>query len=124
MYINCAGGKITIGKTVYEADQNSVEPAKFAPSKENWGTSNTGYFWDRNLTTDEYTANNVSILRVNNSELYTSARLCPLSLTYYGRCLANGNYTITLHFAEIILRDNRSFQSLGKRIFDVYIQVN
>ncbi|KAM7524922.1 hypothetical protein LguiA_014824 [Lonicera macranthoides] len=122
LYINCAGGETTIGKTVYEADQNSDGPAKFVPSNENWGTSNTGHFWDRNLTADEYTAKNVSILRVNNSELYTSARLSPLSLTYYGRCLANGNYTVTLHFAEIMLRDNQSFQSLGRRIFDVYIQ--
>ena len=125
MYINCAGGETKIGKTVYEADQNSAGPAKFVlNSNENWGTSSTGYFWDRNVTTDEYTANNVSILRVNNPELYTSARLSPLSLTYYGRCLANGNYTVTLHFAEIIFRDNQSFQSLGRRIFDVYIQVN
>ncbi|KAM7530501.1 hypothetical protein LguiB_033911 [Lonicera macranthoides] len=122
LYINCAGGETTIGKTVYEGDQNSDGPAKFVPSNENWGTSNTGHFWDRNVTADEYTANNVSILRVNNPELYTSARLFPLSLTYYGRCLANGNYTVTLHFAEIMLRDNQSFQSLGRRIFDVYIQ--
>ncbi|KAM7530502.1 hypothetical protein LguiB_033912 [Lonicera macranthoides] len=122
LYINCAGVETTIGKTVYEADQNSDGPAKFVSSNENWGTSNTGHFCDRNVTADVYTANNVSILRVNNPELYTSARLSPLSLTYYGRCLANGNYTVTLHFAEIILRDNQSFQSLGRRIFDVYIQ--
>uniref|UniRef100_A0A2N9F1J4 non-specific serine/threonine protein kinase n=1 Tax=Fagus sylvatica TaxID=28930 RepID=A0A2N9F1J4_FAGSY len=59
---------------------------------------------------------------MNNSELYTSARLSPLSLTYYARCLANGNYTVKLYFAEIVFRDNRSFYSLGRRIFDVYIQ--
>ncbi|KAJ6298990.1 hypothetical protein OIU76_020041 [Salix suchowensis] len=28
----------------------------------------------------------------------------------------------SLHFAEIVMRDNRSFYSLGRRIFDVYIQ--
>uniref|UniRef100_A0A2N9GZA8 non-specific serine/threonine protein kinase n=1 Tax=Fagus sylvatica TaxID=28930 RepID=A0A2N9GZA8_FAGSY len=50
------------------------------------------------------------------------ARLSPLSLTYYARCLAKGNYTVKLHFAEIIFRDNRSFFSVGRRIFDVYIQ--
>ncbi|KAK6123956.1 hypothetical protein DH2020_042301 [Rehmannia glutinosa] len=70
----------------------------------------------------DYLAKNVSALRLNDSELYTEARLSPLSLTYYGRCLANGNYTVTLHFAEIIFRDNQSFQSLGRRMFDVYIQ--
>ncbi|KAK2988677.1 hypothetical protein RJ640_012713 [Escallonia rubra] len=88
----------------------------------------TGNFWDRIYTSteyensDAYTAKNVSILRMSDSELYTTARLSPLSLTYYARCLANGNYTVTLHFAEIIFRDNRSYQSLGRRVFDVYIQ--
>lgn len=60
---------------------------------------------------------------MNDSELYTTARMSPLSLTYYARCLANGNYTVTLHFAEIIFRDNRSYQSLGRRMFDIYVQV-
>ncbi|KAH6771368.1 hypothetical protein C2S52_016171 [Perilla frutescens var. hirtella] len=69
-----------------------------------------------------YVAHNKSILQLTDLELYTTARLSPLSLTYYGRCLANGNYTVTLHFAEIIFRDNQSFQSLGRRMFDVYIQ--
>ncbi|KAK2994751.1 hypothetical protein RJ640_031024 [Escallonia rubra] len=59
---------------------------------------------------------------MNDSELYTTARLSPLSLTYYARCLANGDYNVTLQFAEIIIRDNRSYQSLGRRVFDVYIQ--
>ncbi|KAK2994747.1 hypothetical protein RJ640_031020 [Escallonia rubra] len=113
----------TIGKTTYEADQNSAGPAKFNPSPKNWGTSSTGNFWDRIYeNSDPYTAKNVSVLRMSDSELYTTARLSPLSLTYYARCLANGNYNVTLHFAEIIFRDNRSYQSLGRRVFDVYIQ--
>ncbi|KAK2973558.1 hypothetical protein RJ640_017421, partial [Escallonia rubra] len=91
--------------------------AKFVASTENWGTSSTGLFWDRNKTLDNFTAKNVSVLRMNDSELYTTARLSPLSLTYYARCLANGDYTVTLHFAEIIFRDNQSYQSLGRRVF-------
>jgi hypothetical protein len=47
-----------------------------------------------------------------------------LSLTYHVPCLVNGNYTIKLHFAEIVMRDNRSYYSLGRPIFDVYIQVS
>ncbi|KAL0011458.1 hypothetical protein SO802_006566 [Lithocarpus litseifolius] len=83
---------------------------------------NTGLFWDTVNTPNDYLANNVSILTMENSQLYTSARLSPLSITYYARCLANGNYTVTLHFAEIVFTSNRSSYSLGKRIFDVYIQ--
>ncbi|KAI8001621.1 putative LRR receptor-like serine/threonine-protein kinase [Camellia lanceoleosa] len=59
---------------------------------------------------------------MDDSQLYTNARLFHLSLTYYGHRLANGQYTVILHFAEIILRNNQSFQSLGRRIFDVFIQ--
>ncbi|XP_019190172.1 PREDICTED: probable leucine-rich repeat receptor-like serine/threonine-protein kinase At3g14840 isoform X2 [Ipomoea nil] len=121
-HINCGGGNVLIGDTTYDADQDSSGPAKFVSNRENWVTSNTGYFWDRNLTLPDYTTTNTSVIKGKDSEIYQTARLSPLSLTYYGRCLANGNYTVKLHFAEIVLRENRSFQSLGRRIFDVYIQ--
>ncbi|CAK9148053.1 unnamed protein product [Ilex paraguariensis] len=123
IHINCGGGSTMIGNTVYEADNETRNSAKFSPQKESWGTSITGNFWDlSNITLDDYTARNVSVLSVKNSELYTEARLSPLSVSYYGRCLANGKYNVTLHFAEIIFRHNRSYQSLGRRMFDVYIQ--
>ncbi|KAK3003671.1 hypothetical protein RJ639_018368 [Escallonia herrerae] len=123
LHINCGGSTAAIGNTTYEADQYSGGSAKFVRRfTENWGTSSTGQFWDSDGTSDDYTANNVSVLRMNDSELYTTARLSPLSLTYYARCLANGDYTVTLHFAEIIFRGNQSYRSLGRRVFDVYIQ--
>ncbi|VFQ81597.1 unnamed protein product [Cuscuta campestris] len=121
-HINCGGPKVAVGDITYDDDQASAGSTNFAHPNENWVTSSTGDFWDRNRTISDYTANNVSVIKGNESELYTTARVSPLSLTYYGRCLANGNYTITLHFAEIVIRDNRSFQSLGRRLFDVYIQ--
>ncbi|WMV15748.1 hypothetical protein MTR67_009133 [Solanum verrucosum] len=122
VHINCGGESVTIGDTTYEADEDSAGAAKFVYLKESWGSSNTGDFWDRPIALNEYKATNVSSIKGSNSELYTAARLSALSLTYYGRCLANGNYTVTLHFAEIVIRDNRSFQSLGKRMFDIYVQ--
>ncbi|XP_073300775.1 probable LRR receptor-like serine/threonine-protein kinase At1g07650 isoform X2 [Primulina huaijiensis] len=121
-HVNCGGGGIKIGDTFFEGDEESSGPAKFVGSRENWGTSSTGDFWGRNPSISDYVAKNISVLRVNDSGLYMTARLSPISLTYYGRCLANGNYTVKLHFAEIVFRDNRSFQSLGRRMFDVYIQ--
>ncbi|KAK8580574.1 hypothetical protein V6N12_070839 [Hibiscus sabdariffa] len=120
--INCGGGATTINGVDYEADEDSGGAAKYFPLKETWETSSTGLFWDTSVTSRDFIAQNVSILRTNNSKLYTRARLSPLSLTYYFRCLANGSYTVTLHFAEIVIRGNRSYQSLGRRIFDVYIQ--
>ncbi|KAJ9135978.1 hypothetical protein P3X46_033096 [Hevea brasiliensis] len=124
LHINCGGGPITIGKISYEADDEVRGEAQLI-SYGNWVVSSTGRFRDTEDTPDNYKAKTVSVQRTNNSEyseLYKSARLSPLSLTYYARCLVNGNYTVKLHFSEIIIRENRSFQSLGRRIFDVYIQ--
>jgi len=57
------------------------------------------------------------------AKLYSTARISPLSLTYYGFCLLNGNYTVRLHFAEIMFTHDNTYRSLGRRVFDVYIQV-
>ncbi|XVF40258.1 hypothetical protein PTKIN_Ptkin01aG0097700 [Pterospermum kingtungense] len=122
LYINCGGGKTTIGDIDYEADDDSGGETKYVPLQSNWEISSTGHFWDKKIFSSDYIANNVSVLRMNDSDLYTTARLSPLSLTYYARCLANGNYTVKLHFAEIVIRGNSSFYSLGRRLFDVYIQ--
>ncbi|OMO82775.1 hypothetical protein COLO4_22836 [Corchorus olitorius] len=124
LYINCGGGKVTVRGIDYEADNDQGGEAKYVPTNNNWEVSSTGHFWDTDITSNDYVAHNVSVLRMNDSELYTTARLSALSLTYYIRCLGNGNYTVKLHFAEIVIRDNSSFYSLGKRIFDVYIQGN
>ncbi|XP_057986148.1 probable leucine-rich repeat receptor-like serine/threonine-protein kinase At3g14840 isoform X3 [Hevea brasiliensis] len=123
LHINCGGGAVTIGDISYDGDEEDGEATRYVHTKENWEVSTTGHFWDGEKNSlIAYIAENVSTLRMRNSELYTTARLSPLSLTYYARCLANGNYNVTLHFAEIKIRDNRSFHSLGRRIFDVYIQ--
>uniref|UniRef100_A0A2N9GYR7 Malectin domain-containing protein n=1 Tax=Fagus sylvatica TaxID=28930 RepID=A0A2N9GYR7_FAGSY len=107
---------------MYEGDEDHADAAKFFRLRENWGFISTGHFWDVTPSLNDYLANNVSILTIDNSQLYTSARLSPLSITYYARCLANGKYTVKLHFAEIVFRGNRSSYSLGRRIFDVYVQ--
>nr|TKS10191.1 hypothetical protein D5086_0000085500 [Populus alba] len=123
VHINCGGPEATIGNTFYEADNEPGGAATYVYEREeDWQISTTGYFWDVNASLVNYTAQNTSILRMDNSVLYTNARLTPLSLTYYVRCLVNGKYKVKLHFAEIVMRDNRSYYSLGRRIFDVYIQ--
>lgn len=96
-------------------------------SRHNWAFSSTGNFMDNDVDSDVYIDTNVSALlnvKAPEVELYKTARASPLSLTYYGQCLMNGNYTVKLHFAEIIFTNDTSFNSLGERIFDVYLQVN
>lgn len=57
-------------------------------------------------------------------DIYTTARLSPTSLRYYGLCLRRGSYRVRLHFAEIQYTDDTSFSALGRRIFDISIQVS
>lgn len=83
---------------------------------------------DNDDDADDYIVQNTSRLSVNASSsltsgLYRTARVSPSSLTYYGLCLGNGNYTLHLHFAEIIFTDDKTLYSLGKRLFDIYVQV-
>ena len=92
MHINCGGSATTIGNIMYEADSEQGSSAKFFHEKENWGFSSTGLFWDTDASLSDYFAYNASILTMNESELYTSARLSPLSFTYYARCLAKGTH--------------------------------
>jgi len=61
---------------------------------------------------------------MTDAELYMIARGSPISLTYFGFCLANGNYTVNLYFAEIMFTDDQTYGSLGRRVFDIYLQVH
>ncbi|CAI9778074.1 unnamed protein product [Fraxinus pennsylvanica] len=78
-----------------------------------------GHFLDNRTG---YLRTNTFTISGKNPQLYMDARVSPLSLSYYGFCLGNGNYTISLHFAEIVFTKDRTYSSLGRRLFDVYIQ--
>ncbi|MED6136049.1 hypothetical protein PIB30_052356 [Stylosanthes scabra] len=125
MHINCGGSEANVSSRVYEADREARGTSMLYYHDQEWALSSTGNFMDNDIDSDPFIVTNTSRL-VNvsaiNSELYTTARVSPLALTYYGLCLINGNYTVELHFAEIIFINDRSFYSLGRRIFDVYIQ--
>ncbi|GMP74144.1 hypothetical protein CsSME_00031651 [Camellia sinensis var. sinensis] len=66
-------------------------------------------------------------LNMSDSILYSTARIAPISLKYYGFCLKNGHYIVKLHFAEIAWNQNRGLNQTKlrrtlKRIFNVKIQ--
>ncbi|KAH9779298.1 putative leucine-rich repeat receptor-like serine/threonine-protein kinase [Citrus sinensis] len=124
VHINCGGKQVTVdGNTTFEDDTDEAGPSRFAfRGSNNWAFSNTGHFLDDDRPADTYIQTNTSILLMNDSQLYTRARISPISLTYYGFCLGNGNYTASLHFAEIMFTNDKTYSSFGRRIFDVYIQ--
>ncbi|RWR96284.1 Protein kinase domain-containing protein [Cinnamomum micranthum f. kanehirae] len=127
-YINCGGEEVTVHvngthrATTFTQDQDSLGASRYFQSGEHWAFSSTGNFLDNNQDQDLYIGKNISRLTMPDSQLYMTARLSPLSLTYYGFCLWDGSYTVKLHFVEIMFSDDKSYRSLGKRIFDIYIQ--
>ncbi|CAO2815292.1 unnamed protein product [Amaranthus hypochondriacus] len=123
LHINCGGQEIRFGKSTFEKDNKTNGAAMFFHEKAYWGFSSSGTFWKAdNVPT--FIAQNTSMLRINDTEadLYKEARHAATSLTYYGRCLAKGNYTVTLYFSEIVFTDGNTYTSLGRRVFDIFIQ--
>ncbi|XP_057457765.1 probable leucine-rich repeat receptor-like serine/threonine-protein kinase At3g14840 [Lotus japonicus] len=124
LYINCGGKLVSInGNKTYDDDSSVMGRARFRQTGTNWAIITAGHFFDSGRP-DYYTWSNTTKLSVDNAEakLYMDARVSPNSLTYYGFCLGNGNYTVNLHFAEIMFTDDQSYSSLGRRVFDIYIQ--
>ncbi|XP_019711194.1 probable LRR receptor-like serine/threonine-protein kinase At1g56130 isoform X2 [Elaeis guineensis] len=122
--INCGGSKTITASdgTVYEIDNATVTTASYhVTDTTNWGVSSVGSF------ADSPDANYIiSILsqfeNTLDPELFQTARLSPSSLRYYGIGLQNGNYTVKLQFAETAYLNPPSWKSVGRRVFDIYIQ--
>ena len=105
----------------YDKDVDGRGASHFlADYLERWAYSSTGVFSKEDTA---YLANNTS-LKIIGPEFYQTARVAPNSLKYYGLCLQKGSYKVRLHFAEIMFTNDQTFSSLGKRIFDVSIQVS
>jgi hypothetical protein len=109
---------------MYDPDDASLGPASYnvtgAPT---WGVSNVGRFMD--ASTGSYIIySSQQFQNTLDSELFRNARMSPSSLRYFGIGLDNGNYTVTLQFAEFDFPDDQSWKSRGRRVFDIYVQVD
>ncbi|XAR56436.1 Non-specific serine/threonine protein kinase [Bertholletia excelsa] len=121
LHINCGGGNVTHDGITYEEDSDPGGPSKFYNGGPNWAFSSTGHFLD-NKSAESFIFRSSTSLPINTSSLNMEARGSPLSLTYYAFCLINGNYTVKLHFTEVVFTDDKTYYSLGRRIFDVHVQ--
>ncbi|GKB42615.1 probable LRR receptor-like serine/threonine-protein kinase RFK1 isoform X1 [Tanacetum coccineum] len=126
LHVNSGGNDLKVRENnvevVYEGDASFKDDvAGFLKGTSNWGVGSTGDFFDDFIETGRY----INSLEgsTNIPLLYTTARLSPLLLTYASYCLENGNYLINLHFAEIQFTNHSTYSILGKRLFDIYIQV-
>ncbi|KMZ75839.1 putative Protein kinase [Zostera marina] len=120
LYINCGGQNVTVDGKVYQSDKAAIATTSFY-NYGKWAISSTGYFVGDSDAQYIAEINESLLLNTANSQLYKSARLNPLSLRYYALCMQTGNYTVNLHFAEIMFSEF-GFSRNGRRIFDVSIQ--
>ncbi|XP_020227245.1 probable LRR receptor-like serine/threonine-protein kinase At1g56140 [Cajanus cajan] len=122
--IKCGGNQIrSTDGTVYEMDNATLGPATyFVTDTDKWAVSNVGLFTGSNNPVFKSSVSNQFTGTVN-PELFQTARLSASSLRYYGLGLENGFYNITLQFAETAILDStNTWKSLGRRVFDIYIQ--
>lgn len=116
--INCGGNKMSFQGNEFDEDTSPEGPSTFFANGEKWAYSSTGAF----LYDDKANFLAIETSNPNVTGIYQTARLAPLSLKYYGLCLLQGSYKVKLHFAEIMLADDRTFDNIGRRFFDVAIQ--
>ncbi|XP_017252407.1 probable LRR receptor-like serine/threonine-protein kinase At1g53440 isoform X2 [Daucus carota subsp. sativus] len=119
LFINCGGPKIEAGGKEYKEDLVTEGASYFYYPTDRWAYSSTGVFMYNDRS--NYVASNTN---VTGEKYYQTARLSPSSLKYYGLCLRKGAYKVRLHFAEIQFSNDATFNSIGKRIFDISIQGN
>ncbi|OWM72998.1 hypothetical protein CDL15_Pgr001112 [Punica granatum] len=128
LHVNC-GGEDTEGKDykrrfLYQGDGDvGGGTARYHLNRDQyWGFSSTGDFMDDNdFQNLRYTVS-LQSPNPNLTNLQSTVRRSPISLSYFHYCLENGNYTVTLHFAEIEFTNDRTYSSLGRRVFDIYVQ--
>uniref|UniRef100_A0A1J3FPW9 non-specific serine/threonine protein kinase n=1 Tax=Noccaea caerulescens TaxID=107243 RepID=A0A1J3FPW9_NOCCA len=125
LFINCGGSGIKIKKDNYEEDLNGRGASTFSSVAERWGYSSSG-LWVGNDTALFTATDSFNLINGSVPEYYKTARLAPQSLKYYGLCMRSGRgtYKVQLHFAEIMFSNDQTYNSLGRRVFDIYVQGN
>ncbi|KAG8086948.1 hypothetical protein GUJ93_ZPchr0010g7983 [Zizania palustris] len=122
--VDCGSNKPMRGSdnTMYEMDPTNLGYSSYyVTDQRRWGVSNVGKSYQAPNDT-KIVSSNEKVQSSVDSELFLTARMSPSSLRYYGLGLENGNYTILLQFAELGYPDTPTWQSLGRRVFDIYIQ--
>ncbi|CAD6262297.1 unnamed protein product [Miscanthus lutarioriparius] len=118
--VDCGGGRYISG---LDPDNANLGAASYYVTKaQTWGVSNVGRFMDSSNSYYTIIYSSRPFQNTQDSELFQTARISPSSLRYYGLGLENGNYTVTLQFADFDFEDSLSWKSLGRRVFDIYLQ--
>ncbi|XP_063950644.1 probable LRR receptor-like serine/threonine-protein kinase At1g56140 isoform X2 [Daucus carota subsp. sativus] len=124
--IKCGGPQVmSSDRILYEGDNETLGPATYYVNPSyRWAVSNVGLHAGNNNRTYIYSSSTSQFTNTLDPVLFQTTRISAGSLRYYGLGLENGNYNVKLLFAEIAFVNIPSWKSLGKRIFDIYIQGN
>uniref|UniRef100_A0A0E0L0B0 non-specific serine/threonine protein kinase n=1 Tax=Oryza punctata TaxID=4537 RepID=A0A0E0L0B0_ORYPU len=123
--VDCGSNSSTSASdnTIFEADPVSLGTASYyVTSQTRWGVSSVGNFFQGTNGMDRIYSSSKHFQNTVDSKLFETARMSPSSLRYYGLGLENGNYTVLLQFAEFSYTETPTWQSLGRRVFDIYVQ--
>ncbi|MCL7023517.1 hypothetical protein MKW94_004696, partial [Papaver nudicaule] len=123
--IKCGGPKMRSSDGInFEAENSGLGAASLSlTNTRRWAVSNVGLYGEREVA--RYTLSTlIQVTGTLDSELFQTSRISGGSLRYYGLGLENGMYNVNLRFAEIDYKDPSSltWQSLGRRVFDIYLQ--
>ncbi|GER48103.1 leucine-rich repeat receptor-like protein kinase [Striga asiatica] len=123
--INSGGPPIrSSDQVLFESDNETLGPATYyVAASRRWAVSNVGLPADSDSPQYQYYSQS-QFTNTLDTDLFRDARISAGSLRYYGLGLENGNYTVRLRFAEIAILGARIWWSLGRRVFNIYIQGN
>ena len=124
--VDCGSNRSMKGSdnTMYDVDPSDIGASSYyVTGQTRWGVSNVGKFNQAPNGSNIIYSSNELFQNAADSELFQTARMSASSLRYYGLGLENGNYTVVLQFAETAYPDTQTWQSLGRRVFDIYVQV-
>ncbi|KAG2640971.1 probable LRR receptor-like serine/threonine-protein kinase At1g56130 isoform X2 [Panicum virgatum] len=123
--VDCGSNRSMKGSdnTMYDVDPSDIGASSYyVTGQTRWGVSNVGKFNQAPNGSNIIYSSNEPFQNAADSELFQTARMSASSLRYYGLGLENGNYTVVLQFAETAYPDTQTWQSLGRRVFDIYVQ--
>ncbi|XP_058071787.1 probable LRR receptor-like serine/threonine-protein kinase At1g56140 isoform X2 [Magnolia sinica] len=121
--INCGGPAVTSKDGVlYDNDVDALGAASYyLANMSRLAISNVGLY-DINGN-DLYTHSQSQIKNTSDPMLFWTTRISQGSLRYYKLGLVNGQYSVTLQFAEIQIKDSIT-RRRGRRVFDIFAQGN
>ncbi|KAG2632548.1 hypothetical protein PVAP13_2NG114100 [Panicum virgatum] len=123
--VDCGSNRSMTGSdnTMYDVDPTDLGASSYyVTGQTRWGVSNVGKFNQAPNGSNIIYSSIEQFQNAADSELFQTARMSASSLRYYGLGLENGNYTVVLQFAETAYPDTQTWQSLGRRVFDIYVQ--